>query len=144
MKGDKVDRGPWSRRDVFRVGGVATAAGVMGGIVAPDAAAALLAGASERPTPSTGPQVYTRIGVRPFINLTGTHTINGGALTLPEVRDAVHEAADYAVDIDELMEKVGAILRVGYERRHPDPPPAIAPSSYCSTSRPTSFAPAMI
>ena len=56
----------------------------------------------------TGPEVYTRIGVRPFINLTGTLTINGGALELPEVRDACHQAADYAVDIDELMEKAGA------------------------------------
>jgi L-seryl-tRNA(Ser) seleniumtransferase len=46
--------------------------------------------------------------VRPFINLTGTLTINGGALELPEVRDACHQAADYAVDIDELMEKAGA------------------------------------
>ena len=63
---------------------------------------------SQLPTPAKGPQVYTRIGVRPFINLTGTFTINGGALELPEVRDACHQAADYAVDIDELMEKVGA------------------------------------
>ena len=60
------------------------------------------------PTKGQGPQVYTRIGVRPFINLTGTFTINGGALELPEVRDACHQAADYAVDLDELMEKVGA------------------------------------
>ena len=29
-------------------------------------------------------------------------------MELPEVREACHQAADYAVDIDELMEKVGA------------------------------------
>src|SRR5207247_7884761 len=63
---------------------------------------------SQLSEPPKGPQVYTRIGVRPFINLTGTFTVNGGALTLPEVREASHQAADYAVDIDELMEKVGA------------------------------------
>lgn len=95
MRTEKADRGTWSRRDVFRVGSFATAAGVMRGIAAAE-------------PPATGPEVYTRIGVRPFINLTGTLTINGGALELPEVREAVHQAAGYAVDLDELMEKVGA------------------------------------
>ena len=75
MKRNYADRSTWSRRDVFRVGGMATAAGVIGGM-------------PQLSTPSKGPDVYTRIGVRPFINLTGTFTINGGALELPEVRDA--------------------------------------------------------
>jgi L-seryl-tRNA(Ser) seleniumtransferase len=108
MKDDKVDRSTWSRRDVFRVGSMATAAGVIGGIAGTDAAPASQARSSQLPAPAKGPQVYTRIGVRPFINLTGTLTINGGALMLPEVREASHQAADYSVDIDELMEKVGA------------------------------------
>jgi L-seryl-tRNA(Ser) seleniumtransferase len=108
MKGDNVGRGTWSRREVFRVGSMATAAGVMGGINVTDGAPASEGRASQLAAPPKGPQVYTRLGVRPFINLTGTLTINGGALTLPEVREASHQAADYAVDIDELMEKVGA------------------------------------
>jgi hypothetical protein len=106
MKCDSVDLGTWSRREVFRVGTLATAAGVMGGIVVTDAAPAQAGPSHLRPS-ATGPQVYTRIGVRPFINLTGTLTINGGALELPAVREACHQAADYAVDLDELMEKVG-------------------------------------
>jgi D-glucosaminate-6-phosphate ammonia-lyase len=105
----KRNRGSWSRREVFRVGGMATAAGVIGGIGVTDAAPATQGGALSLPAASAkGPHVYTRIGVRPFINLTGTLTINGGALELPEVREACHQAADYAVDIDELMEKAGA------------------------------------
>jgi D-glucosaminate-6-phosphate ammonia-lyase len=108
MKSDKTRRGTWSRRDVVRVGSMATAAGMMGGIAVTDAAPVSQAGASHVPASAKGPQVHTRIGVRPFINLTGTLTINGGALELPEVRDACHQAADYAVDLDELMEKVGA------------------------------------
>ena len=108
MKGDKNNRGTWSRREVFRVGGMATAAGAMGGIAVTDAAPAPQAPAAQLPASAKDPQVYTRIGVRPFINLTGTLTINGGSLTLPEVREASHQAADHAVDIDELMEKVGA------------------------------------
>src|SRR5436190_20849101 len=105
MTSDNMDRGTWSRREVFRVGTMATAAGVMGGIVGPDAAAASQAAASDLPPSASGSQVYTRIGVRPFINLTGTFTINGGALELPDVREACRQAADYAVDLDELMEK---------------------------------------
>ena len=108
MKDDNVDRSTWSRRDVFRVGSMATAAGVMGGIAVTAAEAPSPSPTSQPSAPVTGPQVYTRIGVRPFINLTGTFTINGGALTLPEVRDACHQAADHAVDIDELMAKAGA------------------------------------
>jgi hypothetical protein len=108
MKDDKVDRSTWSRRDVFRVGSMATAAGVIGSLAVTEAEALSQSRTSQPSEPTKGPQVYTRIGVRPFINLTGTFTINGGALELPEVRDACHQAADYAVDIDELMEKVGA------------------------------------
>src|SRR5687767_1872778 len=108
MRKEKNHRGTWSRREVFRVGSMATAAGAMGGIAVTDAAPAPQAPASQLPAAAKGSLVYTRIGVRPFINLTGTLTINGGALTLPEVREASHQAADHAVDIDELMEKVGA------------------------------------
>ena len=108
MKSDKTGGGTWSRRDVVRVGSMATAAGMIGGIAVTDAAPASQARTSQMPTPAKGPTIYTRIGVRPFINLTGTFTINGGALELPEVREACHQAADYAVDLDELMAKVGA------------------------------------
>ena len=69
MSSDYGPESTWSRRDVFRLGGLATAAAAAGGLAMPDAAAAAA-------NPGTGPQVYTRIGVRPFINLTGTLTIN--------------------------------------------------------------------
>ena len=57
--------------------------------------------------PAAGPEVYTRIGVRPFINCTATLTINGGSLMLDEVIAAVEQASHYHVNLDELMEKVG-------------------------------------
>ena len=82
-----------SRRDLFRTAGIAAAAGL------PRPPAAAAAGA---------PDVYTRVGVRPFINLTATYTINGGTLTLPEVKRAMEEASHHSVNLDELMEKVGA------------------------------------
>src|SRR5262245_26797243 len=107
MKRDHAERPTWSRRDLFRVGGIATAAGVLRDTGVAEAAGHPLS-SSPVQDGGNGPVVYTRIGVRPFINLTGTLTINGGALTLPEVREASRQAAAYAVDIDELMEKVGA------------------------------------
>src|ERR1051325_8682459 len=84
-----------SRRDVFKRGGLA-AAGLASG-----------APGSAEPVPAKGPEVYTRIGVKPFINCTATLTINGGSATLPEVIYTIEQASHYHVNLDELMEKVG-------------------------------------
>lgn len=80
-----------SRRDVFRSTGM-LAAGAVGGNAA---------------TVTSGPDPYTRIGVRPFINCTATITINGGSRMLPEVIATIQEASQYHVNLDELMEKAG-------------------------------------
>ena len=53
---------------------------------------------------------YRRIGVRPFINCCGTRTIHGGTLMLPEVRQAMAEASNAFVNLDELTEGVGRRL----------------------------------
>jgi L-seryl-tRNA(Ser) seleniumtransferase len=63
--------------------------------------------AAAAPASVPSPEVYTRIGVRPFINCTATLTINGGSLTLPEVIAAMEQAAHFHVNLDELMEKAG-------------------------------------
>ena len=84
-----------SRRKLFQTTG-AVAAGLAAGSPARGAA--------------PGPDVYTRIGVKPFINCTATLTINGGSLTFPEVIAAMEQAAHYHVDLDELMEHVSARL----------------------------------
>ncbi len=47
--------------------------------------------------------LYTKIGVRPFINARGTWTYLSGSLELPEVRAAKQEAARHFVDIFELQ-----------------------------------------
>src|SRR6266516_621376 len=88
-----------SRRDILRTGGVTAAAGLA--TAAPAAAAAAA---------KAGPEVYTRIGVRPFINTTATLTINGGSQMLPEVISAIEQASHYHVNLDELMEKVSERL----------------------------------
>jgi L-seryl-tRNA(Ser) seleniumtransferase len=73
------------------------------------AAAGLAAGPRARAA-APNPDVYTRIGVRPFINCTATLTVNGGSLTFPEVIAAMEQAAHFHVDLEELMEHAGARL----------------------------------
>ncbi len=89
-----------SRRQMFQAGGMATA----WTLLVPEAA---LPAPPDRPASEN---IYTRIGVRPFINLTATYTINGGALMLPEVKQAMEEASRFAVNLDELMAKVSEQL----------------------------------
>ena len=88
------------RRDVFRTGGYAALLGLTEAQAG--AAPAAKAGQSQ--------DVYTRIGGQPFINLTATYTINGGALSRPEVKRAMEEAGYWPVNLDELMDKVSAYL----------------------------------
>ncbi len=72
-------------------------------------AAALLAAAGAQPIAAAAlkeppPDIYTRIGVKPFINCTATITRNGGSRLLPEVIEAVEHAAHYHVSLNLLIE----------------------------------------
>jgi L-seryl-tRNA(Ser) seleniumtransferase len=51
--------------------------------------------------------IYDRLGVRKVINGSATLTRLGGSLMPPEVLEAMAEAAQHFVDMDELQEKVG-------------------------------------
>jgi L-seryl-tRNA(Ser) seleniumtransferase len=97
-------KAPISRRRLFQTGTVI--AGAMSSEQAASAAA------------EPGPEVYLRLGIKPFINCTATLTINGGSLMLPEVISAMEQAAHFHVKLDELMEKAGdrlaELLRVGW------------------------------
>ncbi len=59
---------------------------------------------------SVSGDIYTRLGVRPFINARGTWTYLSGSLELPEVRRAVEEASHQFVDIFELQAAAGRHL----------------------------------
>src|SRR5580692_10619806 len=54
--------------------------------------------------------VYTRLGVRPFINARGTWTYLSGSLELPEVKRAVEDASQHFVDMFELQRGAGKRL----------------------------------
>jgi L-seryl-tRNA(Ser) seleniumtransferase len=56
------------------------------------------------------PDIYQRLGVRPIINARGTHTRLGGTLMRPEVLDAMREAAQAYVVLDELQDKASEVI----------------------------------
>src|SRR5690242_9469764 len=64
----------------------------------------------QKATAATTANLYTRLGVRPFINARGTWTYLSGSLELPEVRAAKQEAARHFVDIFELQRAAGKRL----------------------------------
>ena len=53
-----------------------------------------------RGTPTNN--LFTEIGVRPIVNARGTYTIISGSQSLPEVKQAMFEASQYYVPLDEL------------------------------------------
>ena len=87
-----------SRRELFRNGGLLAAAGL---------APAAVSSASAATAMSFGSDMYQSIGVRPVINAKGTFTVMSGSLMLPECRQAMQEASQNFVQLDELMAGVG-------------------------------------
>ncbi len=87
-----------TRRDVFRAGTLTGAACFM---------ASTASTAPRLPERGSGPGIYERLGIRPFINCTSDRTINGGAVVSPGVIDAVRESSYYHANLEELMAAVG-------------------------------------
>lgn len=90
----------YSRRNLFRQGGLLAVAQALGGGLRRAVAAPL----------EIGKNLYRSIGVWPLINARGTFTIITGSQTLPEVKRAMEEAPRSYVQMDELMEGVGRRL----------------------------------
>ena len=88
-----------NRRQMFLAGAIAGGAGLL----SPRSARAV----TSLPVRGNGPDIYSLFGVKPFINCTSTYTINGGSAMLPEVIEAMNNAAFYPVNFDELMEGAG-------------------------------------
>jgi len=95
--------GGWSRRDLFRRGSILAAAPAFLNSETANAAPAPSTAGKLKLNPES---IYQSIGVRPLINSRGTFTIISGSLELPEVRAAAEAAAQYHVQLDELMEAV--------------------------------------
>src|SRR5579885_3424002 len=97
-----------SRRDVLKQSGMLTAAAAVSPLTAN---AAVLTKPNNHVHPAVerpdGDNLFTRIGVRPLINARGTFTIITGSRSLPQVKQAMVEASNYYVHLDELMPAVG-------------------------------------
>src|SRR5437588_4994023 len=86
-----------NRRDIFRGIGSGAVAGILNRFPL-------------RGAPSSGANIYERIGVQPLVNCKGTFTIISGSQSLPEVKSAMNEASRHYVHLDELMDAVGRRL----------------------------------
>lgn len=95
-----------SRRDMLKYSGIFSSAVAFAPLSV--SAAVLPAGVDKAATPAATDNLYTRIGVRPLLNARGTYTIITGSQSLPEVKQAMYEASQYYVHLDELMPAVGA------------------------------------
>jgi uncharacterized pyridoxal phosphate-dependent enzyme len=110
----------FSRRELFRKGGLLGGALAVPGLL-PSEAAEAATGAARPPAPPKvalpagvglriGPDIYESIGVRPIVNARGTFTILSGSTMLPEVREAMAAASQHYVHLDELAEAIGGRL----------------------------------
>lgn len=91
------------RRELIKGLSILPLAGAVSGTSIPSA----FAGSAKH---QTGKSVYEAIGVRPLINARGTVTVVGASQILPEVQQAMDDAVRQYVQIDELMDAVGARL----------------------------------
>jgi seryl-tRNA(Sec) selenium transferase len=96
--------GRWSRRDLLK------SSGMVAGAMTPISVASAPAAAQPVYRPNEKDNLFTRIGVRPLINGRGTYTIISGSRSLPEVKQAMFEASHYYVQMDEMMDGIGAEL----------------------------------
>jgi uncharacterized pyridoxal phosphate-dependent enzyme len=93
------------RRELIKGLGVLPLTGVVSGASISSAFAA-----SDNPIQKNIKSIYEGIGVKPLINARGTVTVVGACQILPEVQQAMDEAVREYVQIDELMDAVGARL----------------------------------
>ena len=62
---------------------------------------------AETPAVMSAPDFFRELGVRPFINASGTYTAMTASLMPPEVMDAINYASKHYVMLEELQLKVG-------------------------------------
>lgn len=101
-------RGPRpSRRQVIKQAGMFTALSAAAPLNSYAAESSPLMPMDARAAGAEGDNLFTKIGVRPLVNARGTFTIITGSRSLPEVKQAMLEASNYFVHLDELMPAVG-------------------------------------
>ncbi len=92
----------FTRREFVARGGLLSALAAM-----PNPLSAMQNAAAAKSRPKKSPNIYERLGVRTRINAKGTYTALTGSLMPPEVAQALHEAAEHYVYLEELQAAVG-------------------------------------
>jgi L-seryl-tRNA(Ser) seleniumtransferase len=88
----------WSRRRFLEsASGLPVVGGFVGALALKEEPVAAMA----------APDYFRQLGIRPFINASGTYTAMTASLMPPEVMDAINYASKHYVMLDELQTKVG-------------------------------------
>jgi D-glucosaminate-6-phosphate ammonia-lyase len=76
----------------------------------------------------SAPSVYEQLGATPVINARGNNTVLGGSTPSARVRRAMQDAERYYVDMQQLLERSGAVIadRLGAEAAYVTPGAAAA------------------
>jgi L-seryl-tRNA(Ser) seleniumtransferase len=92
----------WNRRRFLEtVSGLPLLGGLAGSFVGATAVQ------GEAPASMSAPDYFRELGMRPFINASGTYTAMTASLMPPEVMGAINYASKHYVMLDELQVKVG-------------------------------------
>src|SRR5580704_17813473 len=99
---------PLTRRDVLKKTGALSTIAAIAPLASSAQSGSRVSWNTLRNTGTPQDNLFTRLGVRPIINAHGTFTIITGSRSLPEVKQAMFEASNYFIHLDELMAKVGS------------------------------------
>src|SRR5438309_11312711 len=79
-------------------------------------------------TTTTASGIYEQLGVTPVINARGNNTVLGGSTPSARVRRAMQDAERYYVDMQQLLERSGAVIAelLGVEAAYVTPGAAAA------------------
>ena len=92
----------WNRRRFLEtVSGLPLLGGLAGSVVGATGVR------GEAPVSMSAPDYFRELGVRPFINASGTYTAMTASLMPPEVMEAINYASKHYVMLEELQLKVG-------------------------------------
>src|SRR3989441_7793628 len=61
-------------------------------------------------TTTTASGIYEQLGITPVINARGNNTVLGGSTPSPRVRRAMQDVERYYVDMEQLLERSGAVI----------------------------------
>ena len=78
-------------------------------------------------TTFAGGKVYEKLGVRPFVNAIGNSTVLGGSTTTAAIKEAMEDASQRFVGMEEPLARRATSSPIFWVRRRRTQPPVARP-----------------